>query len=76
MCPTLRADPAADRDPEEMRLTREVLERFDDAIRATPEQWFWYNKRWVLDPVEPDAEPLSGPSTAPNNETTDNKEKT
>lgn len=49
--PTLRPDPAADRDAEEMRITREVLARFDAAIRATPEQWFWYNKRWVLDPV-------------------------
>jgi len=50
--PTLRADPAADRDAEEMRLTREVLSRFDAAIRADPGQWFWYNRRWVLDPVE------------------------
>ena len=49
--PTLRPDPAADRDAEEMHITREVLARFDAAIRATPEQWFWYNKRWVLDPV-------------------------
>ena len=49
--PTLRPDPAADRDAEEARITREVLSRFDAAIRATPEQWFWYNKRWVLDPV-------------------------
>ena len=49
--PTLRPDPAADRDAEEMRITREVLARFAAAIRATPEQWFWYNKRWVLDPV-------------------------
>lgn len=50
--PTLRADPAADRDAEEMRLTREVLARFDAAIRADPGQWFWYNRRWVLDPVD------------------------
>ena len=50
--PTLRPDPAADRDAEEMRITREALARFDAAIRATPEQWFWYNRRWVLDPVE------------------------
>ena len=74
--PTLRADPSADRDAEEMRLTREVVARFDAAIRATPGQWFWYNKRWVLDPVEPETDTLSGPATAPNNETTDNKETT
>ena len=59
--PTLRPDPAADRDAEEMRITREVLSRFDAAIRATPEQWFWYNKRWVLDPVE---DPAAAPSTS------------
>ena len=51
--PSLFPDPAADRDAEELRLTREVIAHFDAAIRATPEQWFWYNKRWVLDPVEP-----------------------
>jgi len=58
--PVLRADPAAGRDAEELRLTREVLARFDAAIRATPEQWFWYNKRWVLDPVEPAASAPAG----------------
>jgi KDO2-lipid IV(A) lauroyltransferase len=57
--PTLRPDPAADRDAEEMRITREVIAHFDAAVRATPEQWFWYNKRWVLDPVEE-----SGPAGA------------
>jgi lauroyl/myristoyl acyltransferase len=25
-----------------------------DAILSQPEQWFWYNKRWVLEPVEED----------------------
>ena len=50
--PVLRPDPKADRDAEELRLTREAVAHFDAAIRATPEQWFWYNKRWVLDPVE------------------------
>ena len=49
--PALRADPAAPRDDEEARLTRETIARFDSAIRADPGQWFWYNKRWVLDPV-------------------------
>ena len=23
----------------------------DEAVRKTPEQWFWYNKRWILQPV-------------------------
>lgn len=53
--PTVWPVAGATRDAEELRITREVLKRFDAAIRATPEQWFWYNKRWVLDPVEPAA---------------------
>ena len=51
--PTVWPRKGAGRDEEERRITREVLGRFDSAIRATPEQWFWYNKRWVLDPVDP-----------------------
>lgn len=53
--PVLRADPSAPREEEELRLTREVVARFDEAIRRDPGQWFWYNRRWVLDPVQPDA---------------------
>lgn len=37
---------------EAQRLTREVMALFDAAIKKTPDQWFWYNKRWVLQPVE------------------------
>ena len=49
----LRPDPSAPRDEEELRLTRETAALFDAAIRRDPGQWFWYNKRWVLDPVRP-----------------------
>lgn len=47
------ADSAADKTGECIRITREVAGIIDAAIRKTPEQWFWYNKRWVLDPVSP-----------------------
>ncbi len=30
------------------RMTQQVFDRFDKAIRDRPEQWFWYNKNWVL----------------------------
>ena len=53
--PTVWPDRSAPRDAEELRITREVLDRFDADIRATPDQWFWYNKRWGLDPGEKDA---------------------
>jgi len=34
------------------RMTQEAFDVLDRAIRETPEQWFWFNKRWVLDPPE------------------------
>ena len=50
---TLRPDPqAADRKEEARRLTREALRLLDEAIQKTPEHWFWYNKRWILQPVK------------------------
>jgi KDO2-lipid IV(A) lauroyltransferase len=37
------------------RMMKSVVDLCDRAVREQPEQWFWYNKRWVLDPVEGDA---------------------
>lgn len=34
------------------RLTETVLAGVEKAIRIDPGQWFWFNKRWVLDPIE------------------------
>ncbi|MDI6774445.1 MAG: lysophospholipid acyltransferase family protein [Verrucomicrobiota bacterium] len=34
-----------------IRMTTAVLRLIDNAIRRNPEQWFWHNKRWILDPV-------------------------
>lgn len=33
-------------------MTEAVIRQIDAGIRRYPEQWFWYNKRWVLDPLE------------------------
>ena len=50
---TLRPNPdAPDKKDEASRLTREVFALLDAAIRKTPEQWFWFNKRWILQPVQ------------------------
>ena len=50
---TLRPDPsAADRKEEAARLTREAMRLLDEKIRLHPEHWFWYNKRWILQPVK------------------------
>ena len=34
------------------RLTTGVMTRIDAIIRADPGQWFWYNRRWVLEPLQ------------------------
>lgn len=50
---TLRPDPgAADKREEAARLTREAMKLLDERVRRHPEQWFWYNKRWILEPVK------------------------
>lgn len=33
------------------RMTQMVFDDIDRAIREQPEQWFWFNKRWILDPL-------------------------
>lgn len=50
---TLRPDlDAADSKAEAERLTREVMKLLDAEIRRNPGDWFWYNKRWILEPVK------------------------
>ena len=50
---TLRPDPAAtDKKAEASRLTREAMRLLDGAVRARPGDWYWFNKRWILEPVE------------------------
>ena len=48
---TLRPDPSVPRKEDSVRLTRETMALLDAAIKKTPEHWFWYNKRWILQPV-------------------------
>jgi lauroyl/myristoyl acyltransferase len=45
--------PAGESDKQQdwQRMTQAVMTRFDQAICESPEQYFWYNKRWVLDPL-------------------------
>lgn len=51
---TLRPNPdATDRKAEARRLITEAMRLIDGALQKTPEQWFWYNKRWLLQPVKP-----------------------
>jgi len=49
---TLRPDPnAADKKEEARRLTREALKMLSNEIMKNPGDWFWFNKRWILEPV-------------------------
>jgi KDO2-lipid IV(A) lauroyltransferase len=44
-------DKSLDDEADVRRLTETVMAAIEAQIRADPGQWFWYNKRWVLDPL-------------------------
>ena len=50
--PPVWSDPSLDKDADIQQMSQKVMDIVSDAIMAQPEQWFWYNKRWVLEPVE------------------------
>ena len=48
---TLRPDPEAkDKRAEAHRLTKLAMGYLDGFVRRHPGEWFWYNKRWILQP--------------------------
>jgi KDO2-lipid IV(A) lauroyltransferase len=49
----VHSDPGLEKQDDVQRMTQQVLDIISQAILADPSQWFWYNKRWVLEPVEP-----------------------
>lgn len=65
VCP----DPALDRDADVQRMTQRVFDIFDQAVREHPDQYFWFNKRWILEPFAPAAavpEPAGTPPEVPS----------
>ncbi|MDR3580683.1 MAG: lysophospholipid acyltransferase family protein [Oryzomonas sp.] len=44
-------DQHLDKDADTQRMMQQLMTVFDKEIRQHPEQYFWYNKRWVLDPA-------------------------
>ena len=48
----IRPNPEADKTEDRARIMQELVSVLDAEIQAHPEQYFWFNKRWVLDPVE------------------------
>jgi KDO2-lipid IV(A) lauroyltransferase len=50
---TLRPDKNATDDKKEAaRLTREAMRLINEKLLSHPDDWFWYNKRWILQPVK------------------------
>lgn len=52
-------DEALEKEEDARRMTQAVMDIYDRFIRQYPEQYFWYNKRWVLEPYSP--EPCTEP---------------
>jgi Kdo2-lipid IVA lauroyltransferase/acyltransferase len=49
--PLIYPDLALTKEQDFTRMTTAVMTIIEAAIRRQPEQWFWFNKRWVLDPL-------------------------
>ena len=45
-------NPDADKKEDRERMMQELISIFDEQISQHPEQYFWFNKRWVLDPIK------------------------
>lgn len=61
--PGVVPDPDVPKREDQQRMTQEVFTLMEKAIREMPEQWFWYNKSWILDPV-PDSGSADSESAA------------
>ncbi|MDZ8117182.1 lysophospholipid acyltransferase family protein [Pontiella agarivorans] len=57
----IEPDFALSREDDWQRMTQLTMTMYENEIRKRPEQYFWYNKRWVLDPfIEEVPEPSPG----------------
>jgi KDO2-lipid IV(A) lauroyltransferase len=45
-------DPSLDKKDDWQRMMQKLVSIFDAEIHAHPEQYFWFNKRWVLHPIK------------------------
>ncbi len=44
----IEPDPSLPEDVDRRRIMQYILDRFSESVRAHPENYFWFNKRWVL----------------------------
>ena len=42
------SDPDLNKEQDRRRIMQYVMDRFGESVRAHPENYFWFNKRWVL----------------------------
>lgn len=49
--PPVMPDNSLDFTSDITRITTTIMQLIEVEIRKTPEQWFWYNRRWILDPL-------------------------
>jgi KDO2-lipid IV(A) lauroyltransferase len=49
---TIRPDPTRPRAEEGRRILQYIADRFTESIRRRPDNYFWFNGRWVLGPEE------------------------
>ena len=54
-------DMALDKEADIQRMTQAVFTLFDRCIRERPDQYFWFNKRWILDPLPKPAPESAAP---------------
>ena len=40
------------RDDDALRMTQLVMDQFTEIVLKHPDQYFWFNKRWVLEPLD------------------------
>lgn len=57
--PIVEPDMTLDKKQDVHRMTAIIVKSFDQEIQTSPEQWFWFNKRWVLDPIANPGKPTS-----------------
>lgn len=44
-------DPQAEKRADALRITQSFFDILTEYIQNEPEQWFWFNKRWIFDPL-------------------------
>ena len=49
----VRFEAGRDKEEERARIMRECLDWLGQRVLSEPSQYFWYNKRWVLEPFPP-----------------------